>query len=413
MALNLMEIDRAVADNRSRELAQKMNLRNMLRMDKQDAQLEQTEGAYRGAIGEDGSVNPQELVRLLSKANPMQAYEVKTQFDNQEAARAKQARETQTADLDYKVKLGKYARDTVASATPETWQSIKQQLVQQGVKSAETLPDEYSPDAHRAYIMQADDWLKQNAPKEVKIGQLQDGTVYDANNPTGITIGQNYSKPEKAPAQPAAVQEYEYAKGQGYNGTFQQYQSEQKTTKKTGLSATAQKELFEADETVEGSKAAIGSFKQALALNKQAMGGFGSGALATAGSVLPDFARPDTVDATKELDNILQNAALPQLKAIFGGMPTEGERAILLEVQGSSAQPAKVREGIFNRAIAAANKRIQVNADKAKRLRAGTYFSDDGETMAEPTAPKPATGGKSKVVNGVTYINDGKGWKKK
>jgi hypothetical protein len=148
--------------------------------------------------------------------------------------------------------------------------------------------------------------------------------------------------------------------------------------KPRGMSIAAQKELIDTEDGTQGSREAVKSFNKALTINNEAMGGFGAGALATAGSILPDFARPNTVDATKELDNVLQGSALPQLKAIFGGMPTEGERAILLEVQGSSSQPAKVREGIFNRAIEAANKRIQYNTEKAKQLRNGTYFTEDG-----------------------------------
>jgi hypothetical protein len=145
-----------------------------------------------------------------------------------------------------------------------------------------------------------------------------------------------------------------------------------------GMSVAAQKELFDTEDAIHGSKAAVKSFQEALKINKQAMGGYGSGALATAGGILPEAIRPATVDATKELDNILQGSALPQLKAIFGGMPTEGERAILLEVQGSSAQPASVREGIFKRAMDAANTRIKINEQKAKQLRSGTYFTESG-----------------------------------
>jgi hypothetical protein len=158
--------------------------------------------------------------------------------------------------------------------------------------------------------------------------------------------------------------------------------------KKTPLSSAAQKELFDAVDAAQGSKEAIKAFDKALSINKKAMGGIGAGALATAGTLLPKGIRPDTVDATKELDNVLQSSALPQLKAIFGGMPTEGERAILLEVQGSSSQPASVREGIFKRAIDAANNRIKYNEKKAQQLRDGSYFSEQGTA---PQAPNVRT----------------------
>ena len=144
------------------------------------------------------------------------------------------------------------------------------------------------------------------------------------------------------------------------------------------MTATAQKELIETEEQIQGGQAALDLFKQAKAINSQAMGFTGAGALASAGSILPSALRPGTVDATQNLDNILQTAALPQLKAIFGGMPTEGERKILLDVQGSSSKPANVRTEIFKRAEAAIQARIKFAGEKAKRLREGTYFTGEG-----------------------------------
>lgn len=63
-----------------------------------------------------------------------------------------------------------------------------------------------------------------------------------------------------------------------------------------------------------------------------------------------------------------------QLKAIFGGNPTEGERRVLLDIQGSSSQPDAVRQRIFDRAIGLAETRLKLNQDRANELRGGTYF---------------------------------------
>jgi len=161
------------------------------------------------------------------------------------------------------------------------------------------------------------------------------------------------------------------------------------TAKGKGLSAASQKELFDTEDAISGSKQAIKAFDQALAINDKAMGGFGAGALATAGSVLPDALRPNAIDSTQELDNILQGSALPQLKAIFGGMPTEGERAILLDVQGSSSKPASVRKGIFKRAKTAAENRIKYNSQKAKQIRDGTFFGEEGGVDINAPAADP------------------------
>lgn len=151
------------------------------------------------------------------------------------------------------------------------------------------------------------------------------------------------------------------------------------------MSATAQKELIETEEQVQGGQAALELLSQAKKINDSAMGFTGAGAIASAGSILPEAVRPNAVDATQNLDNILQSSALPQLKAIFGGMPTEGERKILLDVQGSSSKPAKVRKDIFARAEKAIQARLKFAEYKAKALRDGSYFSSPGAAPEQPT----------------------------
>ena len=148
-------------------------------------------------------------------------------------------------------------------------------------------------------------------------------------------------------------------------------------TKTRSMSVTSQKELIQSEEEVQGGVQAIQFIKQAQDINKKAMGFTGAKQVASAGSLLPDVLRPQMFDDTQELDNIIQNTALPQLKAIFGGMPTEGERKVLLEMQGSSSKPAPVRKGIFLRAEQAARNRLKFTTEKSKRLREGTYFSGD------------------------------------
>jgi hypothetical protein len=161
------------------------------------------------------------------------------------------------------------------------------------------------------------------------------------------------------------------------------------------MSAAAQKELMETDEQIQGGAAALTLLQQAKAINNKAMGFTGAGMVASVGTLLPQMVRPQTVDDTQTLDNILQSQALPQLKAIFGGMPTEGERKILLDVQGSSSKPPAVREGIFQRAEEAIKARQKFAIDKAKALRSGIYFTGDGgvnPAAGQDNAPPPPPG---------------------
>ena len=158
------------------------------------------------------------------------------------------------------------------------------------------------------------------------------------------------------------------------------------------MSPTAQKELIQTDEEIQGGQAALTSLQQAKDINDQAMGFKGAGVVSSLGTLLPEGIRPAAVDATENLDNILTSGALPQLKAIFGGMPTEGERKVLLEVQGSSSKSPAVRKEIFDRAEAAAKKRIEFSQKKAKALREGTYFAGDGGMDTAAPAAAPASG---------------------
>lgn len=139
------------------------------------------------------------------------------------------------------------------------------------------------------------------------------------------------------------------------------------------MNSTIQKEIFEADEMVQSGQSVVSSLQRALDLNDTAFDGpfaeqraYGAALFGNEGG-----------KATLELKNEVTAQALDQLKAIFGGMPTEGERKILLDIQGSADQPRAVREAIYNRAIEAANRRIEANRAKGSGLRDGSYFNSD------------------------------------
>lgn len=137
------------------------------------------------------------------------------------------------------------------------------------------------------------------------------------------------------------------------------------------LSATAEKELFEADDNIQAAKNVIGILEEALSLNDKAYSGYGAKMRATLRSNLPG--ESEAANATINLDNMMTGQALESLKMIFGGMPTEGERKILLEMQASADKTTQQRKDIINRAIKLAKTRAVVNTNKANALRSGTY----------------------------------------
>lgn len=151
------------------------------------------------------------------------------------------------------------------------------------------------------------------------------------------------------------------------------------------LSPTSQKELFETDENVLATQSGIGLLQNALDLSPKAFEGVAANQRAYAATTLPDAIEPEGAKETLEFDLLIKQQVLPQLRTIFGAAPTEGERAILLELQGSSSLPRKTRENLLRRAIDSANRRLDFNRRKAEQIRSGTYFSEG--PMQQSTLP--------------------------
>jgi hypothetical protein len=154
------------------------------------------------------------------------------------------------------------------------------------------------------------------------------------------------------------------------------------------LTATDKKAIMEAEEGAVAAQGAVESLMRAKDLNKKAY----SGPLAGTRGYITSLGGNEGGAATVELDNELKSNALGQLKAIFGGAPTEGERQILMEIQGSSSLPPEVREKIYNKAIFLANRRLEINKQRAQELRGGEYYKPGGGAASVGGAPAAADG---------------------
>lgn len=144
------------------------------------------------------------------------------------------------------------------------------------------------------------------------------------------------------------------------------------------LTTAETKELFDAQDAITAGEAAVPMLEKMLTLNQTAW----DGPLADAGtSVGAMFGDKNSAD-TQELKNLTTAQALEQLKAVFGGMPTEGERKILLEIQGAVGQARDVRKRIFDRALEAAKRRIESNRAKAEGIKTGDYKMPDSGAAA-------------------------------
>jgi len=155
------------------------------------------------------------------------------------------------------------------------------------------------------------------------------------------------------------------------------------------LSATEQKEFYEAEDTVASAPNLLGALEEAKTLNKTAYSGAMADERAWLVSNVGNIFGKETpdADATVNMKNVVQSQALENLKNIFGGMPTEGERKILLEMQASTDKTPKQREEILNRAMQMAQRRIEASKQKMQGISTGSIYQ--GNVPQMPQAPQP------------------------
>ena len=150
------------------------------------------------------------------------------------------------------------------------------------------------------------------------------------------------------------------------------------------------KAINEADQDVLAAREIKSSINRALWLNdpKRAYDGPAATQRAWLVNNTPIGSIPGVDDKrgvlTDEFSNLTTDLALKQLKTTFGGNPTEGERKILLDVQGAANQPREVRERILRRAQWFADRRLDYNRRLAAAVRDGSYYRPGGQIELPP-----------------------------
>jgi hypothetical protein len=222
-----------------------------------------------------------------------------------------------------------------------------------------------------------------------------DGSTQKVWLKPGETAGVPIGAPERSGNSNVAVvteERRKVADSLGWKPESDQYKSFVATGKlpkedQQTLTVTDKNAILEADEAVNANRSTIGQLRSAIDLSKKAF----SGPLASQRGYVASLMGSEAGIATENLTNTVTGQALENLKATFGGAPTEGERKILLDVQGAASQAPEVREEIYRRAIAAAERRMKFNEDRASQLRGGTYYktpqAGSAPATAAPTGP--------------------------
>jgi hypothetical protein len=128
----------------------------------------------------------------------------------------------------------------------------------------------------------------------------------------------------------------------------------------------------EAEDLIASSKQSLADLKQAYALNPNSLAG---GWLDKGQQFLYEAAgsKDPTIVNTRVLNNLLGSQGLAKLRATFGGSPTEGERAILLELEGIGAKTKDERGQIIKRAYKVLQDRLAREQSRLDAINSGAY----------------------------------------
>lgn len=145
-----------------------------------------------------------------------------------------------------------------------------------------------------------------------------------------------------------------------------------RTAERAKLSPTETKLVLEAEQSVGALQDSMTALDRAFKLNPQTFDG-----------TYQDIARRKILEeinpndprvlATREQTNLLGRGAIEKLKASFGGNPTEGERAALMQLEGIDSKSKAERAQIMANTYDLLRKREQRERDRLQRIRAGQF----------------------------------------
>jgi hypothetical protein len=147
---------------------------------------------------------------------------------------------------------------------------------------------------------------------------------------------------------------------------------EQQKKQQSNLSPPELKLKVEAEDLISSSKQSLADLKKAYALNPNSLAGGwmdkGQQWLAEAAN-----SKDPVIVNTRVFNNLLSAQGLAKLRATFGGNPTEGERSILLELEGIGAKTKDERGKIILRAYQVLQDRMAREQARLDKINSGAY----------------------------------------
>jgi len=156
------------------------------------------------------------------------------------------------------------------------------------------------------------------------------------------------------------------------NLALSQARFENQKTQQAKLTPGEMKLKTETEDQVSSADAAMAALERAYRLNPNT---FDSSAIDTAQRKVLEAAgsKDAKLLATREMENLLAQEALGKLRVTFGGNPTEGERKILLDLEGIGAKSIEERAQIMKNTFRILKEARVRHAKRLNEINAGLY----------------------------------------
>lgn len=263
----------------------------------------------------------------------------------------KEQRESTQAERARRLSLGLEAQKLRMSGAKEDLTTLRQ-LAAEGMKDKRTVATELI----KEYVKSGQP--ESAAGKQAKDEGLVPGTAEYQARVAKIAennVGQQLDKINATLANVTVAQANQALQQQKFQ--FQEKQA-------TKLTPAEVKMKSEAEDALTGLDSSIASLKKAYTLNPNT---FDASLMSKAQRKLLEEtgSKDPKVQNTREMENLLSSGAVEKLKASFGGNPTEGERDILLSLEGLGAKSIEERAKIMKNTY---TKLKAVRAARQKRL---------------------------------------------
>lgn len=272
--------------------------------------------------------------------------------------------------------LGEYAKNKRASGQQKLALGLEAQKLRMGaakedLNTLRTLAGEEMKDKRTIATELIKDYIKSGEPQSTAGKQaldegLKPGT--EAYQKRVAEIG-NLNVEAKMAQITGTLQNLSLAQA---NFALNQDKFNQQKAQQAKLTGPELKLKTEAEDLIASSKQSLADLKQAYALNPNSLAG---GWLDKGQQFLSEAAgsKDPVIVNTRILNNLLGSQGLAKLKATFGGAPTEGERAILMELEGIGSKTKEERAAIIKRTYKVLQDRVAREQTRLDQITSGAY----------------------------------------